>query len=256
MHTSIIPTPTITKSRLRVEFYWTSPCQCPEDLILHAVRRWPLGLGVMAWAAQSAAAFTEMRMLFDDESVNYVRNCSFYIEPVDNCSQAKYVPEVKVKPKNVTKKPTGKTMVHAKKNAQLVTNLQQTCSKLVRISLLQDLFALVAPSLLTSCYKPAADLLQAWWTRQPCYKLFQQLVIGLQVNKLWVTNLVQLDKITALLQLVDMLVMRSSWERSRKDGIILWCFETLSIVSLTSRHTLLWVVVCEKFVRYKPDTHK
>ena len=59
------------------------------------------------------------------------------------------------------------------KNAQLVTNLQRW---------------------------PAADLLQAWWTQQPRHKLFQQLVIGLQVNKLWVTNLVQLDKITALLQ--------------------------------------------------------
>ena len=61
-----------------------------------------------------------------------------------------------------------------------------------------------------SCYKPAADLLQAWWTQQPCYKLFQQLVIGLQVNKLWVTNLVQLDKITALLQTCYKIV--ASWQ--------------------------------------------
>ena len=93
---------------------------------------------------------------------------------------------------------------YTRKNAQLVTNLQQTCSKLVGISLLQDLFALFVPSLLTSCYKSAADLLQAWWTQQPCYKFVpttcyraasQQLV-----NMLWVANLVQLDKITALLQ--------------------------------------------------------
>ena len=73
---------------------------------------------------------------------------------------------------------------YTRKNAQLVTNLQQTCSTLDGTSLLQDLFALLVPSLLTSCYKPAADLLQAWWTQQPCYKLFQQLVIGLQVNNL------------------------------------------------------------------------
>ena len=99
---------------------------------------------------------------------------------------------------------------YTRKNAQLVTNLQQTCSKLVGTSLLRDLFALFVPSLLTSCYKSAADLLQAWWTQQPCYKFVptacyraasQQLV-----NMLWVTNLVQLDKITALLQLVDKLV--------------------------------------------------
>ena len=57
-------------------------------------------------------------------------------------------------------------------------------SKLVGTSLLQDLVAMLVPSLLTSCYKPAADLLQAWWTQQPCYKLFQQHVIGLQVNNL------------------------------------------------------------------------
>ena len=50
---------------------------------------------------------------------------------------------------------------YTRKNAQLVTNLQQTCSKLVGTSLLQYLFALLVPSLLTSCYKPAADLLQA-----------------------------------------------------------------------------------------------
>ena len=74
---------------------------------------------------------------------------------------------------------------YTRKNAQLVTNLQQTCSKLVGTSLLQDLSALLLPSLLTSCYKSAADLLQAWWTQQDClYKLFQQLVIVLQVNNL------------------------------------------------------------------------
>ena len=75
---------------------------------------------------------------------------------------------------------TSRSTPHTRKNAQLVTNLQQTCSKLVGTSLLQDLFALLVPSLLTSCYRPAADLLQAWWSQQPCYKLFQQLVIGMQ----------------------------------------------------------------------------
>ena len=50
---------------------------------------------------------------------------------------------------------------YTRENTQLVTNLQQTCSKRVGTSLLPDLFALPVPSLLTSCYKPAADLLQA-----------------------------------------------------------------------------------------------
>ena len=96
-------------------------------------------------------------------------------------------------------------LAYTRKNAQLVTNLQQTaCSQLV------DKFALLVPSLLTSCYKPAADLR---------YKLDElnslvtscsnNLLRGCNrqlVNKLWVTKLVQLVKITTLRQLVDKLV--------------------------------------------------
>ena len=87
-------------------------------------------------------------------------------------------------------------------------NLWQTCSRLAA-SLLQQFVDKMCSHWLSQacwqgCYKPAADLLQAWWTQQPCYKFVpttcyraasQQLA-----NKLWVTNLVQLDKITALLQ--------------------------------------------------------
>lgn len=69
--------------------------------------------GHWGWAfcigSSIARRIYEMRLLFDDESVNYVRNCSFYIEPVDNCTQPKYV-AVKEKPKNETKKPTGRTI--------------------------------------------------------------------------------------------------------------------------------------------------
>ena len=125
---------------------------------------------------------------------------------------------------------------YTRKNVQLVTNLQQTCSKLVGTSLLQDLFALFIPSLLRSCYKSAADLLQAWWTQQPCLHKFvpttcyhaasQQLV-----NMLWVTNLVQLDKITALLELVDKLVtslLRASCEHNftRKNAQLVTNLQT------------------------------
>ena len=49
-----------------------------------------------------------MRLIFDDESVEYVRNCSFYIEPVDNCTQTKYVPFRK-EPEKVMNKTTGKS---------------------------------------------------------------------------------------------------------------------------------------------------
>ena len=38
------------------------------------------------------------------------------------------------------------TYFYTRKNAQLVTNLLQTCSKLVGTSLLQDLFALLVPA--------------------------------------------------------------------------------------------------------------
>ena len=41
----------------------------------------------------------------------------------------------------------------ARKNAQVVTNLQQICSNAVPTTCQQDVFALLVPSLLTTCYK-------------------------------------------------------------------------------------------------------
>jgi hypothetical protein len=43
--------------------------------------------------------------------------------------------------------------LYTHKNAQVVTNLQQTCSNAVPTTCHQDLFALLVPSLLTTCYK-------------------------------------------------------------------------------------------------------
>jgi hypothetical protein len=43
--------------------------------------------------------------------------------------------------------------MYIRKNAQVVTNLQQTCSNAVPTTCQQDVFALLVPSLLTSCYK-------------------------------------------------------------------------------------------------------
>ena len=95
---------------------------------------------------------------------------------------------------------------YTRKNAQLVTNLQQTCSKSVATTCWQDVLALVVPSLLTrllqACSRLATSLMNPTALLQVCSN---NLLSGLQlnqqlVNKLWVTNLVQLDKITALLQ--------------------------------------------------------
>ena len=113
--------------------------------------------------------------------------------------------------KNVRQRRAGSKLmyIYTRKNAQLVTNLQQTCSKLVGTNLLQDLFARLVPA----CWQVATSL------QQTCCKLdeLNSLVTSCSnnllsccnqqlVNKLWVTYLVQLDKITALLQLVDKLV--------------------------------------------------
>ena len=49
---------------------------------------------------------------------------------------------------------------YTRKNAQLVTNLQQTCTKLVGTSLLQDLFALLVPAcqvVPATCYRAASQ---------------------------------------------------------------------------------------------------
>ena len=58
---------------------------------------------------------------------------------------------------------------YTRKNAQVVTNLQQTCSNAVPTTCQQDVFALLVPSLMsTACWQ--------------LYKLFQPLVIALQFN--------------------------------------------------------------------------
>jgi hypothetical protein len=60
--------------------------------------------------------------------------------------------------------------------------LQQTCSNAVSTTCQQDVFALLVPSLLTSCL--VDNLLQGCWAQQTYHKLFQQLVIVLQFNNL------------------------------------------------------------------------
>jgi hypothetical protein len=54
---------------------------------------------------------------------------------------------------------TGITL-YTRKNAQVVTNLQQTCSNAVPTTCQQDVFALLVPSLLTSCQRLVDKLLQ------------------------------------------------------------------------------------------------
>lgn len=45
----------------------------------------------------------KIRFLFDNESKKYIRNCSFYVEPDDNCTQSRYTPVKLEKPKPVDK---------------------------------------------------------------------------------------------------------------------------------------------------------
>jgi hypothetical protein len=83
-----------------------------------------------------------------------------------------------------------KNQLHTHANAQVVTNLQRTCSNVVPTTCQQDVFALLVPSLLTSCQQLVGNLKQGYWTQQTCYKLFQQLVIVLQFdNKMCSHNL-------------------------------------------------------------------
>jgi hypothetical protein len=51
-------------------------------------------------------------------------------------------------------------VVCTRKNAQVVTNLQQTCSNAVPTTRQLDVFALLVPSLLTSCQRLVNNLLQ------------------------------------------------------------------------------------------------
>jgi hypothetical protein len=49
---------------------------------------------------------------------------------------------------------------YTRKNAQVVTNLQQTCTDAVPTTWQQDVFALLVPGLLASCQRPVGNLLQ------------------------------------------------------------------------------------------------
>ena len=76
---------------------------------------------------------------------------------------------------------------YTRKNAQLVTNLQLTCIKLVGTSLLQDLFALLLPSLLTNdkliqaCSRLATSLMNSTALLQvvptTCYRAASQQLV-------------------------------------------------------------------------------
>ena len=44
-------------------------------------------------------------------------------------------------------------LIYTRKNAQVVTNLQQTCSNAVPTTCQQDVFARLVPSLFTSCQR-------------------------------------------------------------------------------------------------------
>jgi hypothetical protein len=52
------------------------------------------------------------------------------------------------------------SMAYTRKNAQVVTNLQQTCSNAVPTTCQQDVFALLVPSVLTSSQRSVDNLLQ------------------------------------------------------------------------------------------------
>jgi hypothetical protein len=54
------------------------------------------------------------------------------------------------------------TLSDTTRNAQVVTNLQQTCSNAVPTTCQQDVFALLVPSLLTSCERLVHNLLQGY----------------------------------------------------------------------------------------------
>jgi hypothetical protein len=75
------------------------------------------------------------------------------------------------------------------KNAQVVIDLQQTCSNGVSTTCQQDVFPLLAPSLLTSCYTlfNSTDLLQVVPTT--CYRRGYRPATQQLFNKLLVTTL-------------------------------------------------------------------
>jgi hypothetical protein len=77
---------------------------------------------------------------------------------------------------------------YTRENAQVVTNLQQTCSNAVPTTCQQDVFALLVPSLLTSWHL-ATSLLSSTDLSQVVATTCYRSAIQQYVNKLWVTTL-------------------------------------------------------------------
>jgi hypothetical protein len=84
--------------------------------------------------------------------------------------------------------------IDTRKNAQVLTNLQQTCSNAVPTTCQQDVFALLVPSLLTSCQQLATRLLSSTDLLQAVPKTCYRPTIQQFVNKLRVTTLYNLIK--------------------------------------------------------------
>ena len=125
--------------------------------------------------------------------------------------------------------------VYTRKNAQLVTNLHQTCSKSVATTCWQDVLALVVPSLLTrllqACSRLATSLMNSTALLQVCSNNLLSGCNQQLVNKLWVTNLVQLDKITALLQ--------TCWQACYKLVASTTCWQVVRFCVCTSWENLI-----------------
>jgi hypothetical protein len=88
---------------------------------------------------------------------NYVAKCNKKLPRVYNMA----LPEKNFRP--IGRGVPNYRCVHTGKNAQVVTNLQQTCtySNAVPTTCQQDVFALLVPSLLTSCQRLVDNLLQS-----------------------------------------------------------------------------------------------
>ena len=86
----------------------------------------------------------------------------FFVKESDDAEEIEILaPLIKCLKKELLQELTDiKQLGYVRKNAQVVTNLQQTCSNAVPTTCQQDVFALLVPSLLTSCQRLVDNLLQ------------------------------------------------------------------------------------------------
>jgi arsenate reductase-like glutaredoxin family protein len=148
---------TIKKGDMILRFCHPSGTHTIQTLLNRLKKRWE---ELNSWANQRKTRLDEHLRSMEDER-KLIEELSAWVKEKEAVIEEK---EAVPLPEEDTDKLKAlldeHKVTYTSKNAQVVTNLQQTCSNAVPTTCQQDVFALLVPSLLTSCQWLVDNLLQ------------------------------------------------------------------------------------------------